>query len=95
MRRGVARRIGRAFADPSSAVGVPLAQLLQLGARALLAAGYADRPGCGSRRAAGESPAQGCVVEAKAGPIPEQWKLPRCPQRPFLRAALESPIRCG
>ena len=56
----------------------------------MLAAGYADRAGLWlpeSRR--GESGA-GCVVEAKAGPIPEQWKLLDV-SAPFLRAALESP----
>ncbi len=56
----------------------------------MLAAGYADRVGLwlpGSRRG---QPGAGCVVEAKAGPIPEQWKLLDV-SAPFLRAALESP----
>ncbi len=73
-----------------SASGEGLAQILHLGARALLGAGDANRAGLWlSGRRSGESGA-GCVVESKPGPIPEQWKLLDV-SAPFLRAALESP----
>lgn len=78
----------------AGASGEPLGQLLHLGARALLAAGGADRAGLWlSRSGRGES-GIGRVVEAKAGPIPEQWNLLDV-LAPFLRAALESsnPLR--
>ena len=74
----------------AAARGEPLSQLLQLGARALLAAADADRAGLwlsGERR--GES-GTGCVAETEPGPIPEQWKRLDV-STPFLRAALESP----
>jgi len=89
--RGGRRTEDRASAPVlASARGEPLDQLLHLGARALLAAGYADRVGLwlpGRRR--GE-PGAGCVLESKPGPIPEQWKQLDV-SAPFLRAALESP----
>lgn len=72
----------------------PLDELLDRGARALLAAAGADRAGLwlsGDRQ--GE-PGPGCVVEAVPGPIPEQWKRLDI-STPFLRAARESasPLR--
>jgi hypothetical protein len=68
----------------------PLSQLLELGARALLATGGADRAGlwlAGERRGEASS---GCVLEAVPGPTPEQWKRLDI-ETPFLRAALDSP----
>ena len=78
----------------AAAGGDSLDQLLDVGVRALLAAGGADRAGlwlAGDRR--GES-SWGRVVEASPGPTPEQWKHLDI-TTPFLRAALESsdPLR--
>ena len=74
----------------AAARGEPLSQLLDLGARALLAAASADRAGVWlSEQQRGKSGA-GCVVEADAGPIPEQWKRLDV-SAPILRVALESP----
>lgn len=73
----------------AAARGEPLGQLLNLGARALLAAAGADRAGLwlsGDRK--GES-GIGSVTEAVSGPIPEEWKRLDV-STPFLRAALES-----
>lgn len=70
--------------------GERIEQLLELGARALLAAGDADRAGlwmAGNRR--GET-GQGSVMELKPGPIPIEWKRLDV-STPFLRAALDSP----
>jgi PAS domain-containing protein len=89
-------RGGRGAEDQASAPvlaaarGEPLNQLLSLGARVLLAATGADRAGLwllGDRR--GES-RTGYVVEAVAGPVPEQWKRLDV-STPSLRAALENP----
>ncbi len=66
-----------------------LAQILHLGARALLVAGDAHRAGVWlTGRRSGESGA-GSVVQVAAGPIPEQWKHLDV-SVPFLKAALES-----
>ncbi|HEY2645906.1 MAG TPA: hypothetical protein VGI34_02980, partial [Candidatus Acidoferrales bacterium] len=70
--------------------GKALSQLLDLGARALLAAGFADRAGLWLSGSRSGEPGSGSVVEAKSGPIPEHWKLLDV-SAPFLRAALESP----
>jgi PAS domain S-box-containing protein len=87
--RGVRGSEDRASAPVLAAArGEPLSQLLNLGARALLAAADADRAGLwlsGDRR--GES-GTGCVAEKLPGPIPEQWKRLDV-STPFLRAALE------
>ena len=89
--RGSRRAVDWASAPVlAAASGEPLGQLLQLGARALLAAADADRAGLWlSNDTAGRSET-GCVVEAEPGPIPEQWKHLDV-STPFLRAALESP----
>jgi hypothetical protein len=68
--RGTQDRAGRVVR--AAAKGEALGTLLDLGARALLAAGNADRAGLwleGNRR--GE-PARGLVVEAVPGPTPDQ-----------------------
>ena len=70
--------------------GDSLDRILDLGARILLVAGEGDRAGlwlAGDRR--GE-PGRGFVVEARPGPIPEEWKRIDI-STPLLRAALESP----
>ena len=86
----------QATSDPLSSLiraatrGERIEQLLELGARALLAAGDADRAGlwvAGNRR--GET-GQGSVMELKPGPIPIEWKRLDV-STPFLRAALDSP----
>ena len=79
---------------PAAVRGETLNELLDRGARALLAAAGADRAGvwlAGERQ--GE-PGPGCVVEAVPGPIPERWKRLDI-STPFLRAALDSasPLR--
>ncbi|MGH9679708.1 MAG: GAF domain-containing protein, partial [Candidatus Acidiferrales bacterium] len=86
---GHGRAVVRAAAGDDS-----VDQLLDLGVRALLATGEADRAGvwlAGEPR--GES-SRGRVLEALPGPIPDQWKQLDI-STPFLRAALEStdPLR--
>jgi signal transduction histidine kinase/ActR/RegA family two-component response regulator len=78
----------------AAAKGEALGTLLDLGARALLAAGNADRAGLwleGNRR--GE-PARGLVVEAVPGPTPDQWNRLDL-SLPVFRTALENsePLR--
>ena len=78
----------------AAAKGEALGTLLDLGARALLAAGNADRAGVwldGNRR--GE-PAHGLVVEAIPGPIPDRWNRLDI-SSPVFRNALDSsePLR--
>ena len=72
------------------AIGETLAQLLRLGARALLAAGCADRAGLWVSGSRGGESGTGCVVAAKPGPIPKHWKFLNV-SAPFLRAAMQSP----
>jgi PAS domain S-box-containing protein len=93
MRKWRGAQGGEAWASAQARAALrdePLSQLLELGARALLAAGGADRAGlwlAGERR--GEA-GPGCVLEAVPGPTPEQWKRLDI-ETPFLRAALDSP----
>jgi signal transduction histidine kinase/CheY-like chemotaxis protein len=72
----------------------PLGQMLQLGARALLAASGADRAGLWLSSDKGGETGPGCAVQAKSGAVPEQWNELDI-SAPFLRAALESsgPLR--
>ncbi|HEV2521171.1 MAG TPA: ATP-binding protein [Candidatus Acidoferrales bacterium] len=74
--------------------GKPLNELLELGARALLAAANADRAGLWLAADQRGDSGPGCVVEARPGHIPEQWKRLDV-STPFLRAALEgaNPLR--
>jgi signal transduction histidine kinase/ActR/RegA family two-component response regulator len=89
--RGNRRAEDRALARiQRGANGQPLAQLLHLGARALLAAAGADRAGLWLSGSRGGESGTGYVVEAKPGPIPEQWKLLDV-STAFLRVALQSP----
>ena len=83
--RGHASALLRAVAHGDS-----LDTLLDLGVQSLLEAAAADRAGlwfAADRR--GES-GRGRVIEAKPGPIPEEWKHVDI-STPFLRTALESP----
>ena len=78
----------------AAARGEPLNRLLDLGARALLAAVSADRAGLWLSPDRRGEPGAGWAVEADPGPIPEQWKHLDV-STPFLRVALESidPVR--
>jgi PAS domain-containing protein len=74
----------------AAARGDSLDQMLDLGVQTLLEAAAGDRAGLwlvADRR--GESDL-GRVIEAKPGPVPEQWKHLDI-STPFLRTALESP----
>ena len=74
----------------AAARGDSLDHLLELGAQMLLATGAADRAGLWLTGEGRGGLAQGRVVEAAPGPIPEQWKHLDI-STPFLQAALESP----
>jgi signal transduction histidine kinase/CheY-like chemotaxis protein len=74
----------------AAALGDSLDQLLDLGARMLLASGAADRAGVWLTGEGSGGLGRGRVVEAASGPIPEQWKYLDV-STPFLHAVLESP----
>jgi PAS domain-containing protein len=74
----------------AAAEGDSIDRVLDLGIQTLLMAAAGDRAGlwlCGDRH--GET-GRGRVIEAKPGPIPEQWKRLDV-STPFLRSVLESP----
>jgi PAS domain S-box-containing protein len=93
MRRWPGRRCAEGRAETpvlAAARGEPLSQLLQLGARALLAAADADRAGLWLSGDHKRESGTGWVVEAEPGPIPEQWKRLDA-SMPSVQEALESP----
>src|SRR6266446_233400 len=78
----------------AAARGDSLDHVLDLGVQALLAAAGGDRAGLWLAEGRNGESGQGRVIEARPGPIPEQWKHLDI-STPFLRSAFESqnPLR--